>query len=175
MRHGFAVLVTRRASDKPPVKSYPKKQGRRSEPEVDVDVCIIDILDSLASRTLEGLASEEGWEVVRVGDRTKTQWWVCTYTPMAAIVTAAGTRPKDWAKMVRKKGSAGFAIANRKCKQMISATANWMEKNPVPAAQKRFPRPTYDKAYAEIMAGAVNGKLRTGSVPNTDVRRVVRR
>ena len=56
------MLVTRWASEKPPVKSCRKKQGRRSEPEVDVDVCIIDIWDSLASRTLEDvLASEEGW------------------------------------------------------------------------------------------------------------------
>ena len=38
VRHGCAVLVTRRASEKPPVKSYPKKHSRRSEPEVDVDV-----------------------------------------------------------------------------------------------------------------------------------------
>ena len=41
---------------------------------------------------------------------------VCIYTAMAAIVTTAGTRPKDWAKMVQKKGSAGFAITDRKCK-----------------------------------------------------------
>ena len=47
----LAVLVTRRASEKPPVKNYPKKQGRRSEPEVDADVCIVDIWDSLTSRT----------------------------------------------------------------------------------------------------------------------------
>ena len=92
--------------------------------------------------------------MVRVTDRTKTQWWVCMQTAIAAIVTAIGTRPKDWAKMVQKKGSAGFAITNRKCKHMISATANWMEKNPVLAAQKRFPGPTYDKVYAEIMVGA---------------------
>ena len=56
--------------------------------------------------------------------------------------------------MVQKNGSASFAINNRKCKQMISATANWMEKNPLPAARKRFPQPTYDQAYAEIMACA---------------------
>ena len=108
VRHGFAVLVTRRASEKPPVKNYPKKQGRGSEPEVDVDVRIIDIWDSLASRTLEEvLALEEGWEVVRVANRTKTQWWICMYRAIVAIVTAAGARPKDWAKMVQKKGSAG--------------------------------------------------------------------
>ena len=117
VRHGFVVLLTRRASEKPPVKNYPKKHGRRSEPEVDVQVCIVDIWDSLASRTLEEvLASEEGWEVVRVADQTKTQWWVCMYTAIVAIVTAAGTRPKDCAKMVQKKGSVGFAITNRKCK-----------------------------------------------------------
>ena len=29
-----------------------------------------------------------------------------------------------------------------------------MEKNPLPAAQKRFPLPTYDEAYAKIMVGA---------------------
>ena len=78
MRHVFAVLVTRRASEKPPVKNYPKKQGRRTELEVDAEFCIIDIPDSLASRTFEVvLASQEGWELVRVVDRTKTQWWVC--------------------------------------------------------------------------------------------------
>ena len=149
------MLVTRRASEKPPINSYLKKQGGRGEPEVDVDVCIIDICDSLASRTVEELlASEEGCEVVRVADQTKTQWWVCMYTAIAAIVTAAGTRPKDLAKMVHKEGSAGFAITNRKCKQMTLATTNWMEKNPVPAAHKRFPQPTYDKAYANIMLRA---------------------
>ena len=118
MQHDFAVLVTRGASENSPVKNYPKKQGSRSEPEVDVDVCTIDIRDSLASRTLdEVLALEEGWEVVKLADRTK--WCVCMYTAMAAVVTAAGTRPKDWAKMVHKKASAGFAITNRKCKHII--------------------------------------------------------
>ena len=73
---------------------------------------------------------------------------------IAAIVTAAGITPKDWAMMVQKKGPAGFAITNWKCKQMLIATANWMEKNPMSAVHKRFPRPTYDKACAEIMAGA---------------------
>ena len=73
VRHVFAALVTRRASEKPTVKNYPKKQGRRSEPEVDVDVCIIDNCDSLALRTLEGvLVSEERREMVSVADRTKT-------------------------------------------------------------------------------------------------------
>ena len=155
MQHDFAVLGTRRASENSPVKNYPKKQGSRSGPEVDVDVCIIDIWDSPASRTLnEVLASEEGWEVVRVADRIKTEWCVCMYTAIAAVVTAAGTRPKDWAKVVQKKASSSFAITNRKCKHMISATASEIEKNPMLAAHKRFPWPTYVKAYAKIMAGA---------------------
>ena len=127
VRHGFAVLVTRRASEKPPVKNYPKKQGRRSEPELDADACIIDIWDSLASRSMEEvLASEEGWELVRVVDRTKTQWWVCMYTAIAAIVTAAGTTPKDCTNMVKKKGSASFSVTNRKCKQM----SRWCQQPP---------------------------------------------
>ena len=72
----------------------------------------------------EVLAFDEEWEVVRVADRAKTQWWVCMYTAIVAIVTAAGTKPQDWAKMVQNKGSPGFAITNRKCKHMISATTN---------------------------------------------------
>ena len=57
--------------------------------------------------------------MVRVADRTKTQWWVCVCTAIAVIVSAVESRPKDWAQMVQKKGSAGFATTNRKCKLMI--------------------------------------------------------
>ena len=95
-----------RTSEKPPIKIYPKKEGRWRERDVDVDVCIIDMWDSLLTRAFEEvLVSEEGWEVVRVAAWTKTQWWVCMYTAIVALVTAAGTRPTDWARIVQKKGS----------------------------------------------------------------------
>ena len=75
------------------------------------------ITHSLASTTLEEiLASEERWEVVRVADRTKTPWWVCMHTAIAAMVIAVGTSPKEWHKMVKNKGSCGFAITTSKCK-----------------------------------------------------------